>query len=187
MEDVVEQTRRDISLQVSQPGESQTSAASFVVSFQSPEARTAMRVTERFASLFVQENIEDRVLAADQTFQFLQLQAEQLRPILIQSQETLAAWNQRSGGRPIRADLAVDHEVLLKRYRDLLVKVGESDTAVNLERHQIGEQFRIIDAARMPERPIGPVRLSYQLWGAVAGLMSSLLLMLLSSMWRRRR
>jgi uncharacterized protein involved in exopolysaccharide biosynthesis len=56
-----------------------------------------------------------------------------------------------------------------------------------LERRQVGEQFKVIDAARLPERPIGPARLPYVLWGALGGLAASLLLLLLSSMWRGRR
>ena len=38
-----------------------------------------MRVTERLASLFVQENLEDRELLADQTDQFLEGQVEETR------------------------------------------------------------------------------------------------------------
>ena len=42
--------------------------------------------------------------------------------------------------------------------------------AVNLERLQVGEQFRIVDPARIPERPSGPDRLRYALMGLLAGL-----------------
>jgi uncharacterized protein involved in exopolysaccharide biosynthesis len=58
---------------------------------------------------------------------------------------------------------------------------------VNLERRQIGEQFRIIDGARLPERPISPTLRPYLAWGAFGGLATSLFLMWLSSMWRRRK
>ena len=39
-----------------------------------------------------------------------------------------------------------------------------------MERRQIGEQFKIIDGARLPERPISPNRLQINLLGIIAGL-----------------
>jgi uncharacterized protein involved in exopolysaccharide biosynthesis len=76
MEDVIEGMRTDISVSIDTPRED-GGPTSFRVSFQSPDPRTAMRVTERLASLFVQENLEDRSLMADQTNQFLQGQAQE--------------------------------------------------------------------------------------------------------------
>jgi uncharacterized protein involved in exopolysaccharide biosynthesis len=78
MEDVIERMRKDISLQVNN-NRRRDGASSFNVGFESPEARTAMRVTERLGSLFVQENLEDRALRADQTNQFLQGQLEEAK------------------------------------------------------------------------------------------------------------
>ena len=56
MEDVVERMRRDINLNVPRTARRRGGPENFSVSFQSTEPRTAMRVTERLASLFVQEN-----------------------------------------------------------------------------------------------------------------------------------
>jgi succinoglycan biosynthesis transport protein ExoP len=41
---------------------------------------------------------------------------------------------------------------------------------VNLERRQIGEQFKILDGARLPERPISPNRTRINLMGLLGGL-----------------
>src|SRR5688500_18847983 len=79
MEDVIERMRKDIRISVSTNTRRRERTGSFSVSFDSPSARTAMRVTERLGSLFVQENIEDRQLLADQTSQFLQGQLEEAR------------------------------------------------------------------------------------------------------------
>ena len=49
--------------------------------------------------------------------------------------------------------LTRDYETLQRQYRSLLEKYEESKIAANLERRQIGEQFRILDPARVPERP----------------------------------
>ena len=43
-------------------------------------------------------------------------------------------------------------------YRSLLQKKEESQISANLEKRQIGEQFKILDPARMPERPASPDR-----------------------------
>jgi polysaccharide chain length determinant protein (PEP-CTERM system associated) len=98
MEDVIEQMRRDISLNVN-ANRNRDGASSFNVSFESPDARTAMRVTERLASLFVQENLEDRELLADQTNQFLQGQLEEARRRLLEHERKLQEFRQRNNGQ----------------------------------------------------------------------------------------
>jgi capsular polysaccharide biosynthesis protein len=57
-----------------------------------------------------------------------------------------------------------------------LEKAEESKVAANLERRQIGEQFRILDPARVPERPFTPNRPFITIGGAGAGLMLGLAL-----------
>ncbi len=67
-------------------------------------------------------------------------------------------------------ELMRDYSTLQEGYTTLLRKSEESQIAVNLERRQIGEQFRILDAARLPERPISPDRLRINAMGLLAGL-----------------
>ena len=57
-----------------------------------------------------------------------------------------------------------------KHYANLLAKQEDSKIAANLERRQIGEQFRTLDQARLPERPVSPNRPLIDLAGAMAGL-----------------
>jgi uncharacterized protein involved in exopolysaccharide biosynthesis len=186
MEDVVELMRENISLHVDVPSAKGVSAASFAVGFQSTDPRTAMRVTERLASLFVVENIEDRALLADQTNQFLQGQLEEARRRLNDFERTRA--DQKSAGASLPADisLSLDYEVLKEEYKSLFRKNEASRLAVNLERRQIGEQFKVIDGARLPERPVSPRLGPHLAWGAVAGVTGSLVAMLLASAWHRR-
>jgi uncharacterized protein involved in exopolysaccharide biosynthesis len=188
MEDVVEQMRRDISLQISpRRDDDRVSQTSFSIGFKASEPRIAMRVTERLAALFVQENVEDRALLADQTMQFLQGQLEDTRRRLTQSQALLESMRLKLQGRSLPEEFVLEHEILQETYRSLLRKTEEARTALNLERRQIGEQFRVIDGARLPERPIGPSRPPYFAWGALGGLTASVVLTLLSSAWRRRK
>jgi polysaccharide chain length determinant protein (PEP-CTERM system associated) len=63
-----------------------------------------------------------------------------------------------------------DYETQQAAYKDLLTKSEQSKVAVELERRQIGEQFRVLDPARPPVRPIGLKRLQMNAIGAVAGL-----------------
>jgi polysaccharide chain length determinant protein (PEP-CTERM system associated) len=98
MEDVIERMRRDIRISVSSARRRERTA-NFSVSFDSPNARTAMRVTERLGSLFVQENLEDRQLLADQTSQFLQTQLEEARRRLLEQEGKLREFRQRNNGQ----------------------------------------------------------------------------------------
>ncbi len=74
MEDVVQKMRLDVS----------TSAVgkdlnSFRVSYVSDEAEKARKVTERLASLYIEQNLKDRENQADSTSQFLSTQLEEAK------------------------------------------------------------------------------------------------------------
>jgi polysaccharide chain length determinant protein (PEP-CTERM system associated) len=99
MEDVIEQMRGDIDVNIARPRSRRDDVNSFSVSFAANDARTAMRVTERLASLFVQENLEDRELLADQTDQFLKGQLEEARRRLLEQERKLQDFRQRNNGR----------------------------------------------------------------------------------------
>jgi polysaccharide chain length determinant protein (PEP-CTERM system associated) len=67
-------------------------------------------------------------------------------------------------------ELTRDYATLQTSYQNLLEKREESKIAANLERRNIGEQFKVLDPARIPERPFSPNRLLINLGGAVGGL-----------------
>jgi polysaccharide chain length determinant protein (PEP-CTERM system associated) len=67
--------------------------------------------------------------------------------------------------------LTRDYETLKTAYQQLLAKTEDSKVAANLEHRQIGEQFRILDPARIPVRPISPNRPLINGVGAVLGLL----------------
>jgi len=68
------------------------------------------------------------------------------------------------------ASLMRDYETLQGQYRGLLQKKEESEISANLEKRQIGEQFKILDPARMPERPVSPDRPRLYLIAVLAAL-----------------
>ena len=63
-----------------------------------------------------------------------------------------------------------DYDILDGSYRELLKKRTDSKISTNLERRQVGEQFSIIEPARLPERPFSPVREQMYVMGFVGGL-----------------
>jgi polysaccharide chain length determinant protein (PEP-CTERM system associated) len=76
-------------------------------------------------------------------------------------------------------ELMRDYETIQDQYTTLLKKSEDSKIAVNLERRQIGEQFKVIDGARLPERPFSPNRLRLNMMGLMGGLVLGLLLVAL--------
>ncbi len=77
------------------------------------------------------------------------------------------------------AELTRDYATLQTMYTTLLSKKEDSKIAANLERRQIGEQFKLLDPARMPERPFSPDRRTINMMGIFAGLAIGLALVAL--------
>jgi polysaccharide chain length determinant protein (PEP-CTERM system associated) len=74
-------------------------------------------------------------------------------------------------------ELTRDYSTLQENYSSLLQKREDSKLAANLERRQIGEQFRILDPASRPERPYNQrQRLTVLFGGPVGGLALGLML-----------
>ena len=63
-----------------------------------------------------------------------------------------------------------DYESLRTAYNELFRKSEDAKVAANLERRQIGEQFKVLDIARIPERPFSPNRTQFYLGGLFGGL-----------------
>ena len=95
----------------------------------------------------------------------------------------IAMYQRRVEETPAResemVSLMRDYETLKTIYTGLLTKNESSKVAANLERRQIGEQFRILDGARLPEKPISPNRTRTNVMGAGAGLVLGLALVAL--------
>ncbi len=99
MEDVIQRMRNDIDIGTSTPRRGREGASSFTISYESTNARTAMMVTERLASLFVQENLQDRELLANATNQFLEAQLEDAKRRLIEHEKKLEQFRRDNAGR----------------------------------------------------------------------------------------
>jgi protein tyrosine kinase modulator len=85
-----------------------------------------------------------------------------------------ASYQYKADMAPTRAselvELTRDYSALTGQYSGLLTKRNDSQIAANLEARQIGEQFRLLDPARLPEKPTLPNRPMMNFMGMAAGL-----------------
>jgi uncharacterized protein involved in exopolysaccharide biosynthesis len=178
MADVVEQMRSSIGVQIMK-------GDAVRVSFTTDDARTAMRVTERLASLFIEENLRDREVLAEGTNQFLDAQIEDVRRRIVEKEAQLKGLRATTSGELSQGDL-IPYEVLKDSYKALLVKQLDARVGANLERRQIGEQFKILDPARLPESPVGPSKTAVNVGGTLVGLAFGLVMVGVSTRHKKQ-
>jgi polysaccharide chain length determinant protein (PEP-CTERM system associated) len=122
---------------------------------------------QRLEEMKAQIELIDRQIAQKQE------QDRQLRSVIADYQAKLEAVPKRESDL---VELTRDYTTLQTSYQDLLKKREDSKIAANLERRNIGEQFKVLDPARVPERPFSPNRLLINAGGAAAGLALGVLL-----------
>jgi len=90
----------------------------------------------------------------------LQIDAATLQREIGGIQEKMKVYQQRVEDTPKRElelqGLTRDYGNIQKVYNSLLDRKLEAELSVNMEKKQKGEQFRILDHARLPEKPISP-------------------------------
>jgi polysaccharide chain length determinant protein (PEP-CTERM system associated) len=88
--------------------------------------------------------------------------------------QVISTYERRIEAAPTResqlAELTRDYETLQNVYVSLLTRREDSKIAANLERRQVGEQFRILDPPRVPEKAFSPNRIKLNAIGALFGL-----------------
>lgn len=93
MEDVIQRMRGEIQVEV------EGKESSFRVSYVNRDPKVAQKVTERLASLFIEENLRDRESLADSTDQFLQSQLKDAKQRLVEHEKKLEAYRKRYAGQ----------------------------------------------------------------------------------------
>ncbi len=95
----------------------------------------------------------------------------------------IATYQSRLDAMPTRESemiaLMRDYDTLKAVYTDMLGKRENSKVAANLERRQIGEQFKILDPANRPQRPFSPNRRLIAAASLAGGLGAGIALVLL--------
>ena len=88
------------------------------------------------------------------------LEIERLKEDEAKVLSQIARYRERIENTPFRelaiTDLTRDHQNTREAYHTLLQRTQEAQRSENLERRQKGEQFRIVDPARVPEKPFKP-------------------------------
>ncbi|MGA2316993.1 MAG: XrtA system polysaccharide chain length determinant, partial [Thermodesulfobacteriota bacterium] len=86
----------------------------------------------------------------------------------------ISDYRTRVENAPVRelamANLTRDYQNTKESYHSLLNKSQEAQQAENLERRQKGEQFKVIDPARIPEKPFKPDVPKILLFGLLLGM-----------------
>jgi polysaccharide chain length determinant protein (PEP-CTERM system associated) len=116
---------------------------------------------------YFQEERKTQLALLDKDIRRLQKEDEKVRA-------TIAAYQGRIENTPIRelslSTMIREFNSVNEAYQILLKKSTEAQQAENLERRQKGEQFRIIDPARVPEKPFKPDALKVLLIGLALSL-----------------
>jgi len=140
------------------------------------------RLKKQIAELEVRANATDAESAMGNRipFELRQRISEAKREIQLEEDEIenlkmeIAEYQKRVENIPKREQemlgLKRDYENVQTTYESLLTRKLEADIAVNMERKQKGEQFRIVDPARIPQRPIEPNLRKLFLLSIAAGL-----------------
>ena len=166
---MMQRTIRDLESKAEAEAKRLTAAAATTAEKTTAPAPTqAERVREqRIRDLKLQIDDIDRQLVEKQE------QDRRLRGIVAEYQAKLDAVPKRESDL---VELTRDYTTLQATYQSLLTKREEAKLAANLERRNIGAQFKVLDPARAPERPFSPNRLQINLGGVGAGFALALLI-----------
>jgi len=106
------------------------------------------------------------------------LEAERLKAEEKKVKEEILLYQKRIEDTPkLEQELTLlnrDYDLLKSTYQSLKDKKLQSQMAENYEKKHLGGQFKILDPARYPERPVRPNRDKILLTGAFIGLVAGL-------------
>ena len=104
------------------------------------------------------------------------MEIQRIREEESKTKAQIKEYQARIENTPVReiamTNLVRDYESMKEHYQSLLKKSQEAQQAENLERRQKGEQFKVIDPARIPEKPFSPNIPKILLFGFLLGSMS---------------
>jgi polysaccharide chain length determinant protein (PEP-CTERM system associated) len=151
MEDIVARMREDIEVET-------VRGDAFRVSFIAFDPAIAQKVTERLASLFIEENLRDREALAEATNQFLDSQLEEARARLVEHEKKLEAFRlQHAGELPTQAQGNMQAlQSLQVQQQGLTDSVARDRDRRLMIQRQIAELTRVsTDSASVPKTPTG--------------------------------
>jgi polysaccharide chain length determinant protein (PEP-CTERM system associated) len=146
MEDIVERMRtRDVQVQV-------VKGDAFRVSFSGGNPRTVMKVTDRLASLFIEENLRDREVQAEGTNQFLEAQLEEARRRLVEHEQKLEEFRSKHAG-----ELPEQLESNMQAITNINMQIQQVVQTLNQDRnHRLTLERTLADLEALPDVEDGP-------------------------------
>ena len=106
------------------------------------------------------------------------LEIKRLQDESVKLRSQMGQYRGRIEGATVReqqmSSIVQEYDNTKRLYETLLRKSEEAQQAENLERRQKGEQFRVVDPARVPEKPVQPDIPMVLLIGLVGGVASGL-------------
>jgi len=116
----------------------------------SPDSNTSNSLSSNNSAIFQHEF----------TLKRMENEINNLKANIKQIKETTQVYQKRVEDTPKREQelqsIQRDYNNIKASYNSLLARGLEAELAVNMEKKQKGEQFRILDYARLPEKPIKP-------------------------------
>ena len=105
-----------------------------------------------------------------------------------QLQAQMSAYQVKLDAVPLREQQYVDmtrgYDTAKEQYRSLLTKKYSAEMAADLDRKQVGENFTVLDAARVPEKPTKPNRRLFMVGGFFGSFFLSIVLVLVQDQIR---
>lgn len=169
MEDVVQRMRADIK------GPTLVGKESFRLSYVSSNTTTAQKVTERLASLYIEENLRDRENQAEGTNQFLESQLADAKRRLIEYEKKLEEYQRQYSGQ-LPTQLPTNLQAIQNSQMQLQ---SVSDTLNRARERRLLVERQLADAQTLPAATVladssgnaqGPLTTAQQLQAARARL-----------------
>lgn len=142
-EEIIELMRKKIDVSVNQ--RTRSGVNSFTLSFQNPDPRIAMQVTNGLASLYIEENLKLRERQAKETANFLDRELEKLEKQLAKKEALLSAFKQKYMG-----ELPDQQDANLRMLDRLEVQYQTSSSALEAAKDrqiQLQQQLNQLHAA----------------------------------------
>jgi polysaccharide chain length determinant protein (PEP-CTERM system associated) len=159
MEVVLEKMRKGIEVKV-QEERNERRPNSFTISFEGGEPRTVMMVTNKLASLFIDENLKLRELQAEETSDFMSKELLKTEDQLKRKEQDLRAFRERNMGQlpqQIEANLRI-LEQLQQQLRTVNEKIRAAEDRSMIFQGQIEQMKKLEprkDSLSSQEDPIG--------------------------------
>ena len=146
MEDVVQLMRSDIIVKVDGNGKD-----SFRVTFESDEPVTAFKVTERLATLYIEENLKDKENLNENTGLFLESELEDAKRRLLAQEKKLEAYRKQYAGQlPSQLD---SNQQAIHSARLQLQTIGDSINRARERRLVVQRQLGDVQSVAAPVAP----------------------------------